>query len=467
MEPALLPVRPGFIMALLLSRPVSRALGRGLGALRQRPSLLGSHTVSQFAIYQGPSCTKSRWLPGNCPHLSTVRLFRSTASCNQDVVTINTPAFAESVTEGDVRWEKSVGDTVSEDEVVCEIETDKTSVQVPAPAAGVIEALLVPDGGRVEGGTPLFTLRKSGAAAPKAKPSEAAPPAPPKPEAASPPPAAGPIPTSMPPVPPVSAQPMDSKPVSAVKPTSLPAVPEGAPATSSRSEHRVKMNRMRQRIAQRLKEAQNTCAMLTTFNEIDMSNIQDMRARHKDAFLKKHNLKLGFMSAFVKAAAFALQDQPSVNAVIDDTTKEIVYRDYIDISVAVSTPKGLVVPVVRNVESMNFATIERTINELGEKARKNELAIEDMDGGTFTISNGGVFGSMFGTPIINPPQSAILGMHGIFDRPVAVAGKVEVRPMMYIALTYDHRLIDGREAVLFLRKIKSVVEDPRILLLDL
>ncbi|KAJ1104618.1 hypothetical protein NDU88_002028 [Pleurodeles waltl] len=453
-------------MALLLSRPVSRALGRGLGALRQRPSLLGSRTVSQFAIYQGPSCTKSRWLPGNSPHLSTVRLFRSTASCNQDVVTVNTPAFAESVTEGDVRWEKAVGDTVSEDEVVCEIETDKTSVQVPAPAAGVIEALLVPDGGRVEGGTPLFTLRKSGAAAPKAKPIEVTPPAPPKPEVTAPTPAAGPIPTSMPPVPPVSAQPMDSKPVSAVKPTS-PAVPEGTPATSSRSEHRVKMNRMRQRIAQRLKEAQNTCAMLTTFNEIDMSNIQDMRARHKDAFLKKHNLKLGFMSAFVKAAAFALQDQPSVNAVIDDTTKEIVYRDYIDISVAVSTPKGLVVPVVRNVESMNFATIERTINELGEKARKNELAIEDMDGGTFTISNGGVFGSLYGTPIINPPQSAILGMHGIFDRPVAVAGKVEVRPMMYVALTYDHRLIDGREAVLFLRKIKSVVEDPRILLLDL
>lgn len=227
------------------------------------------------------------------------------------------------------------------------------------------------------------------------------------------------------------------------------------------------MNRMRQRIAQRLKEAQNTCAMLTTFNEVDMSNIQEMRARHKDAFLKKHNLKLGFMSAFVKASAFALQEQPVVNAVIDDATKEVVYRDYIDISVAVATPRGLVVPVIRNVETMNYADIERTINELGEKARKNELAIEDMDGGTFTISNGGVFGSLFGTPIINPPQSAILGMHGIFDRPVAVGGKVEVRPMMYVALTYDHRLIDGREAVTFLRKIKAAVEDPRVLLLDL
>ncbi|KAJ8793814.1 hypothetical protein J1605_019235 [Eschrichtius robustus] len=228
-----------------------------------------------------------------------------------------------------------------------------------------------------------------------------------------------------------------------------------------------KMNRMRQRIAQRLKEAQNTCAMLTTFNEIDMSNIQEMRARHKDAFLKKHNLKLGFMSAFVKASAFALQEQPVVNAVIDDTTKEVVYRDYIDISVAVATPRGLVVPVIRNVETMNYADIERTIGELGEKARKNELAIEDMDGGTFTISNGGVFGSLFGTPIINPPQSAILGMHAVFDRPVVVGGKVEVRPMMYVALTYDHRLIDGREAVTFLRKIKAAVEDPRVLLLDL
>uniref|UniRef100_U3INY2 Dihydrolipoyllysine-residue succinyltransferase component of 2-oxoglutarate dehydrogenase complex, mitochondrial n=1 Tax=Anas platyrhynchos platyrhynchos TaxID=8840 RepID=U3INY2_ANAPP len=383
-----------------------------------------------------------------------VQVCLSASLTGDDVVTVNTPAFAESVTEGDVRWEKAVGDTVAEDEVVCEIETDKTSVQVPAPAAGVIEALLVPDGGKVEGGTPLFKLRKTGAAPAKAKPA-AAPPPPAAPEpvaAAAPPPPAAPIPTTMPPVPPVSAQPIDSKP---------------GETTAAFSSCQVKMNRMRQRIAQRLKEAQNTCAMLTTFNEIDMSNIREMRAVHKDPFLKKHNLKLGFMSAFVKASAFALQDQPVVNAVIDDTTKEIVYRDYVDISVAVATPRGLVVPVVRNVENMNFADIERAIYELGEKARKNELAIEDMDGGTFTISNGGVFGSLFGTPIINPPQSAILGMHAIVDRPVAVGGKIEVRPMMYVALTYDHRLIDGREAVTFLRKIKAAVEDPRVLLLDL
>ncbi|XP_073443022.1 dihydrolipoyllysine-residue succinyltransferase component of 2-oxoglutarate dehydrogenase complex, mitochondrial isoform X2 [Dendrobates tinctorius] len=446
------------------------ALGELCGCCRAAgvplPQAVGPKTarpVIQIAVSRVLSTNDRGILPVSLFSLHAARFYRTSAVCRQDVLTVNTPAFAESVTEGDVRWEKAVGDSVAEDEVVCEIETDKTSVQVPAPSAGVIEALLVPDGGKVEGGTPLFVLRKSGAAA-KTKPTETAAP----PAAAQPSAPAAPIPTVIPPVPPVSAQPLATKPVSAVKPTSSPpTLPPSAMSAGARAEHRVKMNRMRQRIAQRLKEAQNTCAMLTTFNEVDMSNIQQMRSLHKDAFLKKHSLKLGFMSAFVKAAAFALQDQPAVNAVIDDSAKEIVYRDYIDISVAVSTPRGLVVPVLRNVESMNFADIERTIAELGEKARKNELAIEDMDGGTFTISNGGVFGSLFGTPIINPPQSAILGMHGIFERPVAVAGKVEVRPMMYVALTYDHRLIDGREAVLFLRKIKSVVEDPRVLLLDL
>uniref|UniRef100_A0A665UP11 Dihydrolipoyllysine-residue succinyltransferase component of 2-oxoglutarate dehydrogenase complex, mitochondrial n=1 Tax=Echeneis naucrates TaxID=173247 RepID=A0A665UP11_ECHNA len=386
------------------------------------------------------------------------RYFKTSAVHRDEVVTVKTPAFAESVTEGDVRWEKAVGDSVTEDEVVCEIETDKTSVQVPAPAAGVIEELLVPDGGKVEGGTPLFKLRK-GAVAAKAAPSPAAeepaaaaaPPPPPLPPPAS-------TPTAMPTVPPQTAP---------AKPGVFSSLAYKSTDNLSMFMFCVKMNRMRLRIAQRLKEAQNTCAMLTTFNEVDMSNIQHMRTIHKDAFLKKHNIKLGFMSAFVKAAAHALNDQPAVNAVIDDTTKEIIYRDYVDISVAVATPKGLVVPVIRNVENMNFTDIEKAINVLGEKARKNELAVEDMDGGTFTISNGGVFGSLFGTPIINPPQSAILGMHGIFDRPVAINGKVEIRPMMYVALTYDHRLVDGREAVTFLRKIKAVVEDPRVLLLDM
>ncbi|KAM4662695.1 LOW QUALITY PROTEIN: dihydrolipoyllysine-residue succinyltransferase component of 2-oxoglutarate dehydrogenase complex, mitochondrial [Discoglossus pictus] len=452
----------------MLSRCLARTLRTPLTALRRGPG-----EARRLPLLEISGCPVTVVRDNRNPCVSATvlhqaRFYRTTAVCRQDVVTVNTPAFAESVTEGDVRWEKAVGDTVSEDEVVCEIETDKTSVQVPAPSAGVIEALLVPDGGKVEGGTPLFVLRKSGAAPSKTKPVEAAAPAPAAPPSAqASDPSAGPIPSIIPPVPPVSAQPLETKPVSAVKPSPAAPASEQPSSAGARSEHRVKMNRMRQRIAQRLKEAQNTCAMLTTFNEVDMSNIQGMRSVHKDAFLKKHGLKLGFMSAFVKAAAFALQDQPAVNAVIDDTTKEIVYRDYIDISVAVSTPRGLVVPVLRNVETMNFADIERTIGELGEKARKNELAIEDMDGGTFTISNGGVFGSLFGTPIINPPQSAILGMHGIFDRPVAISGKVEVRPMMYVALTYDHRLIDGREAVLFLRKIKSVVEDPRVLLLDL
>jgi len=233
----------------------------------------------------------------------------------------------------------------------------------------------------------------------------------------------------------------------------------------TRSEHRVKMNRMRLKIASRLKEAQNTNAMLTTFNEIDMSNIMQLRKENQDAFVKRHGIKMGFMSAFVKASAYALTRQPTVNAVIDGT--DIVYRDFVDVSVAVATPKGLVVPVLRNAEGMSYADIEKGIAALGVKAKNNQLAVEDMDGGTFTISNGGVFGSLFGTPIINPPQSSILGMHGVFERPVVRNGQVTIRPMMYVALTYDHRLIDGREAVTFLRTIKSAVEDPRTMLMDL
>merc|ERR1712111_108938 len=245
-------------------------------------------------------------------------------------------------------------------------------------------------------------------------------------------------------------------------------MPPADPTTSiagTRSEHRVKMNRMRMKIASRLKEAQNTNAMLTTFNELDMSALMQLRKENQDAFVKRHGIKLGFMSAFVKASAYALTKQPTVNAVIDG--QEILYRDYVDISVAVATPKGLVVPVLRNVGDMSYADIEKGIAALGQKAKNNELAMEDMDGGTFTISNGGVFGSLFGTPIINPPQSAILGMHGTFERPVVRNGQVVIRPMMYIALTYDHRLIDGREAVTFLRGIKKAVEDPRVMFLDL
>jgi 2-oxoglutarate dehydrogenase E2 component (dihydrolipoamide succinyltransferase) len=225
------------------------------------------------------------------------------------------------------------------------------------------------------------------------------------------------------------------------------------------------MTRLRMRVAERLKGAQNTYAMLSTFNEVDMSAAIELRSTYKETFLEKHNVKLGFMSVFVKAAAHALQEVPSVNAVIEGD--EIIFRDFYDISIAVATPKGLVVPVLRRADELSFADVEKNINALGKKARDGTIGIDDMAGGTFTISNGGVYGSLLSTPIINPPQSAILGMHAIVDRPVVVKGKIEIRPMMNIALTYDHRLIDGREAVTFLRRIKDVVEDPRRLLLDI
>merc|ERR1712168_1425828 len=404
---------------------------------------------------------------------SIYRGLRTTPALGNEIKEVVCPAFADSISEGDVRWEKQVGDSVAEDDVLCEIETDKTSVPVPSPAAGVIEELLVEDGATVSPGTKLLKLKLGAGGAPKAKPAAAAPAEP----AAPPPPAAAaaPIPTTPPPVPPMPAAPKKVTPPPAPMPprpsagaapvVRMPPADPTKAIAGTRSEHRVKMNRMRQKIASRLKEAQNTNAMLTTFNELDMSNIMQLRKENQDAFVKKHGIKMGFMSAFVKAAAYGLTKQPTVNAVIDG--QEILYRDYVDISVAVATPKGLVVPVLRNVGDMSYADIEKGIAALGQKAKNNELAVEDMDGGTFTISNGGVFGSLFGTPIINPPQSAILGMHGVFERPVVRNGQVVIRPMMYIALTYDHRLVDGREAVTFLRTIKNAVEDPRIMLMDL
>lgn len=343
------------------------------------------------------------------------------------------------------RFTKKVGDYVAPDEVVMEIETDKTTVGVPSPFGGVIEEIFVADGDTVTAKQKLFKLKPAdapaGGAAP-AKAAAAAPPPPPPaaaiptpaPAAAAPPPAAAaPQPAAVPPPPPPRpTAPVSQMPVAAMRhaqaidaSVKVPPMDYSKEISGTRTEQRVKMNRMRMKIASRLKEAQNTNAMLTTFNEIDMSAIMDFRKTHLDAFVKKYGLKLGFMSAFAKAAAYALQDQPVVNAVIEG--QEIVYRDYVDISVAVATPKGLVVPVVRNVESMNYADIELSIAALGEKAKKGLLAVEDMDGGTFTISNGGVFGSLMGTPIINPPQSAILGMHGIFDRPIAVKGQVRKR----------------------------------------
>lgn len=364
-----------------------------------------------------------------------------------------------------------------------EIETDKTTVGVPAPFGGVIEEILVKDGDTVKSGQPLFKLKKAeGGSAPAAKPTEAA--AAPPPPKAAPAPAAAPKPTSPPaaakpppaaarppPPPPKPAAPAAKIPTATLRPVAAEPQVKMPPAdytkeiSGTRTEQRVKMSRMRLKVSERLKEAQNVNAMLTTFNEIDMSAAMEFRKSKLEAFVKKYGIKIGFMSIFAKAAAYALQDQPVVNAVIDGN--EIVYRDFVDISVAVATPKGLVVPVLRNVEGMNYADIEIAMAAIAEKARKGAIAVEDMDGGTFTISNGGVFGSLMGTPIINPPQSSILGMHGIFDRPIAVKGQVVIRPMMYVALTYDHRLIDGREAVLFLRKIKDAVEDPRIMLAGL
>ncbi|XP_038077755.1 dihydrolipoyllysine-residue succinyltransferase component of 2-oxoglutarate dehydrogenase complex, mitochondrial-like isoform X2 [Patiria miniata] len=451
-------------------RPVQVARSFSCSGLEIQ-GLLGRHASQQF--------NRLRTLSKNTPCIWPSSRGLQTSSIYYDEIhTVQTPPFAESVSEGDVRWEKAVGDYVKEDDVVGEIETDKTSIPVPSPVSGVIVEFLAGDGDTVVAGQELFRVQLSGEAPPKAaspdtpkadtpKEAPSAPPPPPPPSPPPPPPptaVAGSIPTTPPPVPPMPTAPMTSKPAASVTPIVAPA--SGAmPGVSARTEQRVKMSRMRQRIAQRLKEAQNTAAMLTTFNEIDMSNIIAMRKQHREDFLKKHNIKLGFMSAFIKASAHALGTMPAVNAVIDDA--EIVYRDYIDISVAVATPKGLVVPVLRDVGGLNYADIEKALNEIGEKARTGSLAVEDMDGGTFTISNGGVFGSMFGTPIINPPQSAILGMHATADRPVAIDGKVEIRPMMYVALTYDHRLIDGREAVTFLKKIKAAVEDPRVLLLDL
>lgn len=391
------------------------------------------------------------------------------------------PPLAESLSEGDIRFEKNVGDTVTEDDLLASVETDKTSIPINSPMAGKIVELLVEDSSTVKPGQNILVIDTDGAPTPSAaSKSSAETPQAEKPKTNTAQPA-----TSAPLTPPSQTppQPQHHKPEPVAKPAfaqekssvsvdsvksdidSLNKGQFGAGAQHQRTVTAVKMNRMRQRIATRLKEAQNNYAMLTTFNEIDMSNLIDMRKKYKDAFLKKHNVKLGFMSAFVKASAYALEDQPVVNAVIEEN--HILYRDFIDISVAVATPKGLVVPVLRDVDQMNFADIEKTINGLGEKARNNALTVADMEGGTFTISNGGVFGSLFGTPIINPPQSAILGMHAINEKPAAVNGQVVIRPIMVVALTYDHRLVDGREAVTFLKKIKEVIEDPRVILLDM
>lgn len=371
-------------------------------------------------------------------------------------VTVPVPIMGESITSGLISsWTVKVGDVVAVDHIVAMIETDKVTVEVRSPIAGKITKLYAAEGAEVNVGEPIMDVEASGEA-----PSTAAA-APKKVEAAAPAKAA-----------PAAEAPKAASKEAAKPAAAAPKAAAAAPVVSSgameRTETRVKMTRMRQRIAQRLKESQNTAAMLTTFQEVDMGNLIDLRNKYKDEFEKSHGVKLGFMSAFVRACTAALQEIPAVNAVIDDATGEIVYRNYVDVSVAVASPTGLVVPVLRNTEKMSFADVEKTIGYFGKKAKDGNMALEDMTGGTFTISNGGVFGSLFGTPIINPPQSAILGMHATKMRAMVTKdGKIEARPMMYLALTYDHRLIDGREAVTFLVSVKNKIEDPGRLLLSI
>ena len=413
---------------------------------------------------------------------------------------IKVPVLGESITEATLgQWLKKPGEAVAVDEPIASLETDKVAVEVPSPVAGIMGAYAVEEGATVNVGAVIGSIDAgtgASAVAPVAAPAPAA--------AAAVAPA---VTTTAAPAPAPAAAPETENsdlPLSpavrrlvlelGIDPSKIKgtgkegrltkvdvvAAAKGAPAPSAvtdtvaapaaaasgaRQEERVKMTRLRQTIAKRLKSAQDTAALLTTFNDVDMSAVMEARATYKDLFEKKHNVRLGFMGFFTKAVALAARDVPSVNAKIEGD--EIVYHNYLDVSVAVSAPNGLVVPVVRNADAMSFAQIEKAIGDFGAKAKAGTLTMDDMSGGTFTISNGGVFGSLMSTPIINPPQSAVLGLHRIEDRAVVRDGQVVVRPMMYLALSYDHRLIDGREAVTFLKIVKEAIEDPTRLLIDL
>ncbi|QAY77665.1 2-oxoglutarate dehydrogenase complex dihydrolipoyllysine-residue succinyltransferase [Sphingosinicella sp. BN140058] len=428
---------------------------------------------------------------------------------------VTVPTLGESITEATLgQWLKKPGEPVKADEPIASLETDKVAVEVPSPVDGVMGQQVVAEGDTVAVGA-LIARIEAGSGGAAAAPAAAAPAA-----AASAAPA--PVPAAAPTAAPASGPgeniaaredeshdggPLTlspsvrrlvlefgldpskikgsgkdgrltkddvlaaakSAPAQAQNAAAAPSQSAPAPAPTAggteRREERVRMTRLRQTVARRLKEAQNTAAMLTTFNDVDMTAVMEARARYKDLFEKKHSIRLGFMGFFVKAAALAARDVPSVNASIEGD--EIVYRDYLDVSVAVSAPNGLVVPVIRNAHAMGFAEIEKTIADFGKRAKDGTLTMADMQGGTFTISNGGVFGSLLSTPIINPPQSAVLGMHRIEERPVVRNGQIVARPMMYLALSYDHRLIDGREAVTFLVRMKEALEDPTRLLIDL
>jgi 2-oxoglutarate dehydrogenase E2 component (dihydrolipoamide succinyltransferase) len=406
---------------------------------------------------------------------------------------IKVPTLGESVTEATVaRWLKKPGDMVKVDEALVELETDKVTLEAPSPVAGVLSEVLVNEGDTVAANGILGYISEGGAAAaPTAAPAAAAPVKPAAVPAKAPEPTvtAAPAKAADPSLSPavrkmVAETNVDAATIAgsgkdgritkgdviaylnqpAPAKAAAPAPAPSGPRSRAEQEERVRMTKLRQTIARRLKDAQNTAAMLTTFNEVDMTNVMAVRNAYKDQFEKKHGVKLGFMSFFVRACIEALKEIPAVNAEIDGT--DLVYKNYYDIGVAVGTPTGLVVPVLREADKMGFADIEKTIAGLGKKARDGKLSMDDLTGGTFTISNGGVYGSLLSTPILNPPQSGILGMHKTQDRPVAIGGKVEIRPMMYLALSYDHRIIDGREAVTFLVRVKECIEDPQRLLLS-
>ncbi len=400
-------------------------------------------------------------------------------------VDVMVPTLGESVTEATVStWFKQVGDSVAQDEMLCELETDKVSVEVPAPAAGVLAEIVAPEGATVDASARLAVI--SGAAA-GAAPAPAA--------AAAAAPAAASTGKDIANAP-SAEKAMAEAGLSADQvtgtgrdgrimkedvaraaaapsaPAPAPAAPAPAPtprapvaAADAGREERVRMTRLRQTIAKRLKDAQNTAAILTTYNEVDMTEVMALRNQYKDQFEKKHGVRLGFMSFFTKACCHALKEVPEVNAEIDGT--DIVYKNFVHMGVAAGTPQGLVVPVIRDADSMSFAAIEKAIAEKGRRARDGKLSMEEMQGGTFTISNGGVYGSLMSSPILNPPQSGILGMHKIQDRPMVINGEIKIRPMMYLALSYDHRIVDGKGAVTFLVRVKEALEDPRRLLMDL
>jgi 2-oxoglutarate dehydrogenase E2 component (dihydrolipoamide succinyltransferase) len=429
---------------------------------------------------------------------------------------IRVPTLGESVTEATIgRWFKAAGDAVAVDEPLVELETDKVTIEVPAPAAGVLSEIAAKDGDTVAVGAVLGQIKEgTGAASAKsaapaaataptasAKAGSSSPAAPPKPAAPASAPAAAPqrpgkvAPEDVPLAPSVRRIGAESgiapetvpgtgkdgrvtkgdmlaaieraaaAPTPVAQPAAAVQLRAPSPPDDAAREERVRMTRLRQTIARRLKEAQNTAAMLTTFNEVDMSAVMALRAHYRDLFEKKHGVKLGFMGFFVRACVHALKEIPAVNAEIDGT--DIIYKNYYHVGIAVGTDKGLVVPVVRDCEAKSLAAIEKEIADYGRRARDGALKIEELQGGTFTITNGGIYGSLMSTPILNAPQSGILGMHKIADRPMVVAGKVEVRPMMYLALSYDHRIVDGREAVTFLVRVKESLEDPARLVLDL